>query len=114
MQHSGDVIRVDFGFPRGSVPGFERPAVVVTSNAALEHLPRTIHVVPLTTNTHRRLSAEVAIDQGAEFPGSAAQCHLLQVISVEQLVDGATADWNVGPVVLAQIRAIIGDLLEIG
>lgn len=49
-----------------------------------------------------------------DIRASAAQCHLLQVITVEQLVDETTMVTNIGAVVLAQIREVIGDLLEIG
>ncbi|MEJ7800504.1 MAG: type II toxin-antitoxin system PemK/MazF family toxin [Ilumatobacter sp.] len=115
MLRSGDIVRVDFGFPRGSKPGFERPAVVVTSDDVMEHRPRTMHVVALTTNTQRRLPTGVPIDDVDGLPyTSVAQCHLLQVISVEDLVDGDNAIGHVGPMALAQIRSIIGDLLEIG
>ncbi len=115
MLRSGDIVRVDFGFPRGSMPGFERPAVVLTSDDVLEHRPRTMHVVALTTNTQRRLPTEVPIDVTDGLPhASVAQCHLLQVIAVEDLVDGSNSIGQVGPMALAQIRSIIGDLLEIG
>jgi len=115
MLRSGDIVRVDFGVPRGSMPGFERPAVVVTSDHVLEHQPRTFHVVALTTNTQRRLPSEVPIDDTDGLPhASVAQCHLLQVISMEDLVNGDNAIGQVGPMALAQIRAVIGDLLEIG
>ena len=98
------------------MPGFERPAVVVTSDHVLEHQPRTFHVVALTTNTQRRfLPSEVPIDDTDGLSHlSVAQCHLLQVISVEDLVNGDNAIGQVGPMVLAQIRSVIGDLLEIG
>lgn len=114
MLYSGDVVRVDFGLPRGSIAGFERPAVIVTSDHALQHAPRTLHVVPLTTNITRRLTSEISIEPPRTPRPSAAQCHLLQVISVEQLVDEAAGHTNVGPVALAQIRSIIGDLLDVG
>ncbi len=97
------------------MPGFERPAVVVTSDEVIEHQPRTFHVVALTTNTQRRLPTEVPIDDTDGLPSaSVAQCHLLQVISAEDLVDGDNAIGQVGPMALAQIRSVIGDLLEIG
>lgn len=115
MLRSGDIVRVDFSVPRGSMPGFERPAVVVTSDDVLEHQPRTLHVVALTTNTQRRLPTDLSIDDADGLShASVAQCHLLQVISVQDLVNGDNSIGQVGPMALAQIRSIIGDLLEIG
>jgi mRNA-degrading endonuclease toxin of MazEF toxin-antitoxin module len=43
---------------------------------------------------------------------SVAQCHLCAVISVERIVDSDYG--NVGAVELTQIRAVLGDLLDIG
>jgi mRNA-degrading endonuclease toxin of MazEF toxin-antitoxin module len=59
---SGDVVVVvDFGIPMGSEPGFVRPSVVVTANIILGRSPRTVHVVPLTTNLKRSLTSEVRV-----------------------------------------------------
>lgn len=114
MLHAGDVVRVDFGFPRRSVPGFERPAVVVTDDHVLEHGPRTLHVIPFTTTVGRSLATEVRLDHPGTGRPSAAQCHLLQVISVEQLVEESDHTASVGPVALAQVRSVLADLLGIG
>lgn len=108
---AGDIVDVDFGIPAGSEPGFSRPAVIVTANLILEARPRTVHVVPLTGNVERSLPTELAVDaEGLDRP-SAAQCHLTTVISTERISD--TARGNVGPTTLSQVRALIGDLLDI-
>ncbi len=107
---AGDLVEVDFGIPAGSEPGFRRPAVVITADAVLEAEPRTVHVVPVTTNVRRDFLAEVRlVDSGLEHE-SAAQCHLCTVVSVERL--GPT-NGAIGPVALAQIRSVVGDLLDI-
>lgn len=46
----GDVVWVDLPSPRGSEPGYKRPAVVVQSNALNRSRLRTVVCVPLTTN----------------------------------------------------------------
>ncbi len=53
-------------------------------------------------------------DTDALSYASVAQCHLVQVISVEDFVNGDNAIGQAGPMVLAQIRSVIGDLLAIG
>ena len=108
---AGDVVTVDFGIPEGSEPGFERPAVIVTADLVLPS-PRTLHVVPLTSNVTRRLPTEVELDEVGLPVRSAAQVHLCGVVSVTRLrgVDGSAP--NVGHAALAQIRSIIADLLD--
>ncbi len=108
---AGDLIRVDFGIPAGSEAGFVRPAIVVTADAVLEFVPRTFHVVPLTSNVGRGLPAEVVITGPDLSADSAAQCHLCSVVSMEQVLDSAYG--NVGAVTLAQIRAVVADLLDL-
>lgn len=108
---AGDVVGVDFGVPKGSEPGFVRPAVVVTADLILQARPRTIHVVPITSNTTRSLPTEIVVSAtGLEQP-SAAQCHLCTVVSSERLTGGDRG--NVGAAALAQVRSVLGDLLDI-
>ena len=108
---AGDLVRADFGVPAGSEPGFVRPAVIVTANAVLAHQPRTMHVVPVTSNVERSLPTEISVSGTGLDTGTAAQCHLCTVIGIERILD--RGDSNVGPVALAQIRAVLGDLLDI-
>jgi mRNA interferase MazF len=110
LMRAGDLVDVDFGVPIGSEPGWLRPAIVVTASAYLEAQPRTLHVVPLTTNTRRLMLTEVEIDPGDTERPSVAQCHVCQCISRERIVH----EWgNVGPVALAQLRSVLADLLDI-
>ncbi len=46
----GDIWWVDFGEPRGSAPGFERPCVVVSANEYNESELNTVVVASMTTN----------------------------------------------------------------
>lgn len=80
---AGDVVGVDFGIPAGSEPDFMQPAVVATTGNILEAGPRTVHVVPITTNVTRSLPTECV---GVRTRSSvAAQCHLCTVVSVMSL-----------------------------
>jgi mRNA-degrading endonuclease toxin of MazEF toxin-antitoxin module len=108
---AGDVLRVDFGVPIGSSPGFQRPAVVVTADAVLRPGQPTFHVVPITSNVEREYRSDVSVDAAGLSAPSVAQCHLLAVVAAEQVLDEDLG--NVGAVALAQIRSVIADLLDI-
>lgn len=105
----GEVVIVDFGIPIGSEPGFRRPAIILTAAAVLEGRPRTVHVVPVSSNVERGLPTELSID--AVHQPSVAQVHLLTVTSTERIVERTGS--NVGPATLAGIRSIAADLLDI-
>ena len=109
---AGDVVRVDFGVPAGSEPGFERPAVIVTADAVLVHRPRTIHVVPLTSNVARGLPFEVVVTTPELEVRSVAQCHLCTVISITRVQEREYG--SIGAASLAQVRSVIADLLDLG
>ena len=59
---AGDIITVDFGIPAGSGPGFEHPAIVVTADLIVAQMPRTFHVVPVTSKVHRAMATDVPVD----------------------------------------------------
>ena len=107
---SGDVLTIDFGIPVGSTPALVRPAVVVTADQTLAIYTTTMHVVPLTTNVGRGWATDVRLTEPG-LSSRSAQCHLCAVIDRSQVV--AETGVNVGPVVLSQIRSVIGDLLDI-
>ena len=112
MLTSGDVIDLDLGLPEGREAGFRHPAVVVTAQRVLDAGPVLIHVVPLTT-TIRGFTAEVTIepdDTNGLPQRSAAQCQQLRAVSTGR-VDQVRG--NAGPVVLGQIRDVIGLILDI-
>jgi mRNA interferase MazF len=108
---AGDIVVVDFGIPMGSEPGFVRPAVIVTADLILSRTPRTVHVVPLTTNLKRSLTSEVRVDVPDLPSESAAQCHLSQTVSTARLSNEPIG--NVGSMILAQIRSVISELLDL-
>lgn len=108
---AGDVVEVDFGIPAGSEPGFVRPAVVVTADLILDANPRTVHVVPVTSNTSRSLPTEVMVSATGFDRTSAAQCHLCTVVSTQRV--RADELGSIGAASLAELRAVLGDLLDI-
>ena len=111
MLTSGDVIDLDLGVPAGSEAGFRHPAVVVTAQRLLDAAPSVVQVVPLTT-TIRGFASEVRIapdDAGVEEP-SAAQCQHVRAVST---VRADRVRGNIGTVALAQIRDVIGLVLDI-
>ena len=110
--HAGDIVTVDFGIPAGSGPGFEHPAVVVTADLIVSYGPRTFHVVPVTSNVRRAMATDVPLGGDGLGKKSVGQCHLLTVVEIER-VKGDGGRGNVGPVVLAQLRSVIADLLDL-
>lgn len=112
MHRCGDILAADLGLSDGSEAGFQRPVVIVTAQAVLDHGPTVVHVVPLTT-TVRGYRSEVTIspdvDNGLEAT-SAAQCQHVRAISVQRL---ANTSGNVGPHALAQIREALADLFDL-
>lgn len=110
MLISGDVVDLDLGDPRGREAGYRHPAIVVTAQAALDHRPPVIQIVP-TTSTRRAFATEVDLApdhlNGLDVDSS-AQCQHIRGVSPERILQ---VRGNVGPVVLAQIRDRIADLL---
>jgi mRNA interferase MazF len=109
---AGDIITVDFGIPAGSGPGFEHPAIVVTADLIVAQMPRTFHVVPVTSNVQRAMATDVPVAGDGLDKNSVGQCHLLTVAEIERVRDDGGRG-NVGPVALAQIRSVIADLLDL-
>jgi mRNA interferase MazF len=112
---AGDVVWVDFGVPEGSEPGFRRPAIVVTADNVLVSSPRTLRVVPLTSNVDRRLPSEVRLPPiDGLGRASAAHVHNTTLVSRGRIDAVSGPITNVGPAVLAQLRSVLADLLDIG
>lgn len=103
---------IDLGEPAGRDAGFRHPAVVVIAQRILDADPNVVQVVPLTA-TIRQFGSEVPIEPDTTNrldAMSARQCQHIRAVSsggVEQ-VPG-----NVGAVVLARIRDIVGLILDI-
>ena len=84
----------------------------MTAQRILDAGPNVIQVVPLST-TIRGFGSEVLVEPDGEnnlTHVSAAQCQHVRAVSIERLdrVGG-----NVGPVALAQIRDVVGLILDI-
>ncbi len=109
---AGDIITIDFGMPARSGPGFERPAVVVTADLVVAQMPRTFHVVPVTSNVRRAMATDVPVDGDGLDKNSVGQCHLLTVAEIERVKDDGGRG-NVGPVTLERMRSVIADLLDL-
>lgn len=112
MLNSGDIVEVYLGTPIGSEAGLRRPAVVVTAVGVLRGGPNVVQVVPLT-RTIRSSGAEVYIepdDDNRLSAPSAAQCQHLRSVSIRRV---APPSGTVGPLLLAEIREVIGLLLDL-
>ena len=112
MLTSGDVVELDLGAPSGSEAGFRRPAVVVSAQRVLNAAPSVVHVVPLTS-TVRGLASEVEVDADAANGldhRSAAQCQHIRAVAARR-IDHRRG--NVGGAALAQIRDLLGLILDI-
>ncbi|MBN6777563.1 type II toxin-antitoxin system PemK/MazF family toxin [Pseudoclavibacter alba] len=112
MLSSGDIVEVDLGTPIGSEAGLRRPAVVVTATGVLQGNPNVVQVIPLT-RTIRCSGAEVYVepdDENQLSAPSAAQCQHVRSVSVERLIP---TRGTVGPVLLAEIREVLGLLLDL-
>lgn len=112
MLTSGDVVDLNLGAPTGGEAGFRRPAVVVSAQRILDAQPSVVHVVPLTSNI-RWFASEVEIDadpsNGLDHR-SAAQCQHIRAVAATRL-DAKRG--NVGSAALAQIRDLLGLILDI-
>ena len=112
MLTSGDVVDLDFGLPDGREAGFRHPAVVVTAQRVLDAEPSVVQVVPVTSNV-RGFGVEVELDadagSGLERP-SVAQCQHVRAVSSGRIEN---TRGNVGGAALAQIREVLGLLLDV-
>lgn len=70
MVNRADVVWVDFGKPKGSEPGFIRPALVVSSDRFNRSRIATVIVAPITSNiTLAQAPGNVALKTGdADLP----------------------------------------------
>ena len=112
MRRCGDVQLAGLGAPHGREAGFARPVVIVTAQLVLDHHPTVVQVVPVTS-TIRGYRSEVTIqpdDGNGLTEDSAAQCQHIRAIAIERLHQPIG---NVGPQILAQIREVLADLLDL-
>lgn len=112
MLTSGDLVAVDLGSPIGREAGYRHPAVVVTAQRLLDASPSVVQVVPLTSRV-RGFASEVEIDadtsNGLDHQ-SCAQCQHVRAVATGRLED---ARGNVGASSLAQIREVLGLILDV-
>jgi len=111
MLNSGDVVAVDLGSPVGREAGYRHPAVVITAQRLLDASPSVVQVVPLTSMV-RGFASEVEVEadpsNGLDHQ-SAAQCQHVRAVATGRLAD---VQGNVGSSVLAQIREVLGLILD--
>lgn len=103
---SGDVVRVDFGIPIGSEPGFVRPAVLVMADAFLRFRPSTVYVVPLTSTT-RTFPSHVDIEADDRNGLTVDSCALVEQLRAVAIERCDPCGGNVGPTVVNQILDIV-------
>ncbi|HEU5149056.1 MAG TPA: type II toxin-antitoxin system PemK/MazF family toxin [Iamia sp.] len=88
------------------------PALIVTAQSVLEGAGSEVHVVPLTSRI-RDYESEVVVEADAQNGldnDSAAQCQHLRSVSRERIV---ASRGHIGAEVLAQVREVIADLLDL-
>lgn len=112
MLNSGDIVKLDLGAPSGREAGFRHPAVIVTAQTVLDESPNVVQVTPLT-GALRGFGSEVVIEAD-EHNGlsvdSAAQCQHIRSVSVGRV---ESVSGNVGSAILAEIREVLGTLMDI-
>ncbi len=112
MLTSGDVVMIDLGAPTGHEAGFRHPAVVMTAQRVIDGGASVVQVVPLSSRV-RGFASEVTVDadpsNGLDLR-STAQCQHVRAVATGRIEDRLG---NVGAARLAQIREILGLILDI-
>ena len=112
MLTSGDVVLIDLGAPTGGEAGFRHPAVVVTAQRVIDGGASVVQVVPLSSRV-RGFASEVGVDadpsNGLDLR-SAAQCQHVRAVAAGRIEDRLG---NVGGALLAQIREVLGLILDV-
>ena len=113
MLTSGDVVDLDLGSPKGREAGLKRPVIVVTAQEIVDESANVIQVVPLTSTIRPFGSEVVIVADGSNglSSDSAAQCQHIRSVSVERV---ESVRGNVGAATLAEIREVLGLILDIG
>ena len=112
MLTSGDVVMIDLGTPAGREAGFRHPAVVVTAQRVIDGGAAVVQVVPLTSQV-RGFASEVEIEADASTGlerRSAAQCQHVRAVATSRIEEHRG---NVGAAALAQIREVLGLILDV-
>ena len=112
MLTSGDVVDLDLGVPTGREAGRRWPVVVITAQEILDESVTVVQIVPLTS-TIRQFGSEVEIEADIDNglgSNSVAQCQHIRSVSVDRV---ESVRGNVGPATLAEIRDVLGLILDI-
>ena len=112
MLTSGDIAMIDLGIPAGREVGFRHPAVVVTAQRVIDAGAAVVQVVPLTSRV-RGFASEIEIEADASNGlerRSAAQCQYVRAVATSRIEDRRG---NVGAAALAQIREVLGLILDV-
>jgi mRNA interferase MazF len=107
----GDVWHVDFGEPKGHEQGFERPAIVVSSDQFNQSWVQRVVVVPLT-RTRLGVPSHVEVEPGPSGlkQTSYATVEDVRSVSVDRLIRQHGA---VGSDVLVPINRILRTILDL-
>jgi mRNA-degrading endonuclease toxin of MazEF toxin-antitoxin module len=103
----GDIVRIDFGTPRGSEAGFVRPGVIVVADSFLRYRPSTLLVVPLTS-TPRTFPSHVSVEPDGVNQLDVSSCALVEQLRAVSVERCGPPTGNVGPVVSHQILEVLG------
>ncbi len=112
MLTCGDVVEVDLGPAIGIEAGYRHPAVVVTAQRLLNATPSVLHIVPLTS-TRRGFAFEIDIEADQHnglAHASSAQCQHVRAVAASRL---GRPSGNIGTLTLAQIREVLGLILDV-
>lgn len=103
----GDVFSVDFGVPRGSSPGYARPAVVVQNDVFNESTIATVVVCALTTNLRRQdAPGNVLLAPGEANLSEQSVVNVSQVFTV----DKGDLQHRIGTLDRERVREIVDGL----
>lgn len=81
----GEIFSVDLGVPRGSSPGYSRPAVVVQNDVFNYSRIRTVVVCALTTNLRRaQAPGNVLLSPGEGNLSEQSVINVSQVLTVDK------------------------------
>lgn len=110
MIRQGDVVRVDFGEPRGSEPGFVRPCVVIQRDELNASRLGTVIVVPVTSNLRfAEALGNVRLRKGEanlSKPSVVQVCHVM-------CIDRSQIDGTIGHISRQRLAEIIAGILLI-
>lgn len=85
MIRRGEIWWVDFGTPRGSEPGYRRPALIVSSDRFNRSRIRTVVVAAITSNTALAgMPGNVALDDPATGLDRPSVVNVTQLATVDR------------------------------